>query len=185
MSAGVVDVRSSTEVDRDAIWEVHLNAFGAEEGPVIVELVRELLQDETASPLHSLVAESDTGIVGHVLFTAVTLDRDQGVAASILAPLAVTPPMHGQGVGRTLVEKGLRQLEAAGVELVFVLGYPGYYTRFGFQPAGAQGFDAPYPIADQNADAWMVKGLTDKAMESHAGTVRCAKSLDDEKLWVE
>ena len=42
--------------------------------------------------------------------------------------------------------EGLKQLAESGVDLVFVLGHPGYYPKFGFRPAGALGFEAPYPI---------------------------------------
>ena len=45
----------------------------------------------------------------------------------------------------------------SGVELVFVLGHPDYYPRHGFKPAGALGFEAPYPIPDKNVNAWMVQ----------------------------
>ena len=34
------------------------------------------------------------------------------------------------------------------VELVFVLGHPEYYPRYGFTPAGEQGFEAPNSIPE-------------------------------------
>ena len=74
----------------------------------------------------------------------------------MLAPLAVVPECQKQGVGGTLVKHGLELLSKSGVDLVFVLGYPEYYTRHGFAPAGVRGFDAPYPIPEKNSDAWMV-----------------------------
>ena len=76
-----------------------------------------------------------------------------------------------------LVNEALTQLESQGVALVFVLGYPDYYLRFGFAPAGVQGFDAPYPILSKNADAWMVKELQPGAIERNEGTVRCCTTL--------
>lgn len=179
-------VRDSTDSDLPAISQVHLDAFGPEEGPEIVDLVKELLRDPTAEPRLSLVASSDDRIAGHVLFTATALDTP-GVppTSSILAPVGVLPALQGRGVGSRLVDAGLRLLASQGVDLVFVLGHPDYYPRFGFRPAGTVGFEAPYPIAEKNAGAWMVKPLTPGAEERFSGRVRCARGLSDERHWVE
>ena len=77
------------------------------------------------------------------------------------------------------------QLGECGVELVFVLGHPSYYPRFGFQPAGVLGFEAPYPIPNENADAWMVKELEPGAIQRSQGRVECSSVLSDSKHWIE
>ena len=105
--------------------------------------------------------------------------------ATILAPLGITASHQKQGIGGKLIEVGAAHLTERGTELIFVLGWPDYYSRFGFTPAGAQGFGAPYPIDDVNADAWIVRELSPGAMERYAGTIRCADALDREELWRE
>lgn len=176
-------IRIATDQDRDAILSVHQNAFGGE-GAVIVELVNAMLDDPSSEPLLSLVAETDTGLAGHVLFTSARIEPDQGhVKARILAPLAVVPGRQRQGLGGALIRAGLTQLRESSVNLVFVLGYPDYYTRFGFRPAGVQGLQATYPIPPENADAWMVTVL--KPVENCSGTLRCSNALDDPKYWIE
>jgi len=90
-----------------------------------------------------------------------------------------------QGIGRGLIQAGLRQLADSGVDLVFVLGYPDYYSRLGFKPAGFQGLQATYPIPPQNADAWMVTELTPGTVENCKGTVRCSNALEHPKYWIE
>lgn len=181
-----MNIRPSNDADRPAISDVLLDAFGQEEGPVIVDLVNELLDDSTASPLLSLVAEEDGRIVGHVLFTAVGLPTDgPELSGQILAPLAVSDERQGTGVGGALAREGLRRLTHAGVDMVFVLGHPGYYPRFGFRPAGALGLNAPYPIAPENAGAWMVAELRPGVIGTVRGTIRCAAALDEEQYWVE
>ena len=179
-------IRRSTHSDREAIYRVHRDAFGAEEGPEIVDLVRGLLEDETARPYLSLVAESDRGVVGHVLFTAVRVRSLRcDPSARILAPLAVAREFQRRGAGELLTREGLMQLGECGVELVFVLGHPSYYPRFGFQPAGVLGFEAPYPIPNENADAWMVKELEPGAIQRSQGRVECSSVLSDSKHWIE
>ena len=169
--------------DREQILSVHRDAFG-EEGEIISSLVAEMLDDPTAEPVHSFVAEHGDAIVAHVLFTAVRIEPRE-VSAQILAPLAVSTEHQKSGLGTSLVNEALTQLESQGVALVFVLGYPDYYTRFGFAPAGVQGFYAPYPILPKNADAWMVKELKPGTIASHQGTVRCCTALDQPQYWQE
>ncbi|HLO24630.1 MAG TPA: GNAT family N-acetyltransferase, partial [Geobacteraceae bacterium] len=50
-----------------------------------------------------------------------------------LAPMAVAPDFQRQGVGTELLRFALRQ-EAIKSRTLFVLGEPGYYMRFGFEP---------------------------------------------------
>lgn len=185
MNSNAVCIRVSEDGDRERILAVHRNAFGDEEGPVIANLVEEMLADPSGEPIFSLVAELGDKLVGHVLFTSGAVEPNGGVSAQILAPLAVTRDHHGQGIGSRLVKDGFERLQKAGVELVFVLGYPDYYSRFGFAPAGARGFQAPYPILPKNADAWMVHELSPEAIEQYEGTVRCSKALDHPHYWQE
>lgn len=181
-----MDIRKTSQDDEPAIRQVHEAAFGPEEGPVIADLVAALLHDPTAAPFVSLLACEASEAIGHVLFTHVRIDgADQSPAASILAPLAVVPERQRDGVGAQLVREGLDVLAAAGCELVFVLGHPEYYPRFGFQPAGRLGLDAPYPIAERNAGAWMVLALREGVIGRVSGTVKCAAALDREAFWVE
>lgn len=184
MNSSSFEIRSAKNEDHERILSVHRDAFGAEEGEVIANLVAEMLVDPSARPVHSFVAEKRDQIVGHVLFTAVRIEPSE-VSAQILAPLAVARDHQGSGIGTKLVQKAFVDLQSNGVELEFVLGYPDYYSRFGFLPAGVRGFQAPYPILPENADAWMVKELKPGAIERYAGTVGCCNALDHPRYWQE
>ena len=185
MNSNTVHIRVARDQDRDKILAVHRSAFGDDEGPLIARLVEEMLDDPTGEPILSLVAELDDELVGHVLFTSVEIEPNKQASARILAPLAVTRDHHGEGIGTRLVRESLKLLAETGVELVYVLGYPGYYSRFEFVPAGVRGFQAPYPILPKNADAWMVKELTPGAIAKHEGTIRCSIALDHPQYWQE
>ncbi len=182
----MVDIIEATESDQAAIRHIHLAAFGPTEGREIADLVDELVKDATAAPLLSLIARADHAPIGHILFTAVTLEGGAGpVSARILAPLGVMPDHQGRGVGSALVNEGLKRLAESQVDLVFVLGHPGYYPRYGFEPAGVHRLNAPYPIAPANADAWMVKALGPGLLGRVQGTIRCADALNHRRYWVE
>ena len=181
-----VQVRQSDDTDRQTIGTVALEAFGPEAGPEIVELITDLLDDPSAQPLLSLVATVRDQIIGQILFTNVRIQGVQRhVSAAILAPLAVHPTYQNQGVGGLLIETGCQHLKTQGTELVFVLGYPTYYSRHGFAPAGCRGFEPPHPISPGQADAWMVQELQSNIIGHVMGTVKCADVLDDPKHWQE
>ncbi|MEP0324450.1 GNAT family N-acetyltransferase [Bauldia litoralis] len=168
---GRLVIREANDNDDDDVLAIERRAFGRDGE---AELVRDLLRDPSAAPRLSMLAFERTRPVGHLLFTAVTLDgAKQPVAAALLAPLAVVPEAQNRGCGTRLVEDGLARLEVSGVGLVFVLGHPTYYPRFGFTPAERLGFAPPYPIPAKDADAWMVRSLRD-GQPPAASSVRVA-----------
>lgn len=178
-------IRRTDDSDVNAFLSVQRVAFGDDEGPEIIELVKNLLADPSAKPLLSLIAVDKGAVVGHILFSRAQVTPTINIAAAILAPLAVTPPFQRQGVGGELIKEGLKILSDHGVELVFVLGHPEYYPRYGFRPAGKLGFEAPYPIASEVAEAWMVQELSPGLIGSAKGKVFCAKALDRPEYWSE
>ena len=181
-----IRTRKAFESDKSAIHKIVIAAFGEMQGPEISDLVLDLLVDPGARPLLSLVATANKQVVGHILFTNVRIKHSQSmICSAILAPLSVDPRQQRRGIGGRLIREGLTQLGAAGIELVFVLGHPAYYTRYGFSAAGTKGFDAPYPIPPENADAWMVQELHPGIIGHVSGKVICAETLNDAKHWQE
>jgi len=179
-------IRETDEADREAILALHLAAFGKAEGKEVSALTRGMLEDQTAEPRLSLLAEQSGKVLGHVLFTAVRIQgRVHREAGQILAPLGVAPGAQGLGVGSALVREGLERLRNQGTGLVFVLGHPEYYPRFGFEPAGQHGLFAPYPIPDEVAAAWMVQELNPGFLGRVKGSVQCAEVLDRPEHWRE
>lgn len=177
-----VRIAETSEGELDAVLSVHKAAFGRDDE---ADLVRRLLDDPTARPSLSLGAYADDRLVGHILFTRARLPNPS-CRAALLAPLAVVPTSQGQGIGGGLIEQGMKHVVSRGVVLVFVLGYPDYYSRYGFTAAGPRGFDAPYPIAPEHADAWMVRALAPEPVEHCGpGTVKCAEALDRPEYWIE
>lgn len=181
-----VEIRKSIESDKTEIAKIHRAAFGEEKGSVIADLAIGLLADKTAMPLLSLVAVDQNRLIGHVIYTKVSIaEAEESVSAQILAPLAVLPDAQRTGVGTRLIKEGLEQLRALGVELVFVLGHPDYYPRCGFTPAGELGFEAPYPIPEEHAAAWMVQDLTGETIGRIKGRVQCSEVLSQPEHWRE
>ncbi|MEL6908932.1 MAG: N-acetyltransferase [Cyanobacteria bacterium J06643_13] len=179
----MVDIRETVEGDLEDILLVERSAFGGNEE---ADLVENLLGDRSAKPILSLLAVREDRPVGHILFTSAGIENQTNhISAAILAPLAVVPDAQKQGIGGKLIKQGLELLSESGIDLVFVLGYPEYYSRHGFQPAGAFGLEASYPIPQKHFDAWMVLFLNPEVRGSVSGKVVCADALDKPEYWLE
>jgi putative acetyltransferase len=74
-----------------------------------------------------------------------------------------------QGIGSQLVRRGLKECESQGHDIVFVLGHPNYYARFGFSAAKAKGMGCEYPVPDE---VFMVVELKPGALGGRTGLVR-------------
>lgn len=145
-----MEVRPEIRADERAVDEVVRFAFGGrEEEPA---LVRDLRAGDGYVADLSLVALRGGSVVGHAMFTVVELvpDDDGAPAQPVLAlaPLAVHPDHQHQGVGRALVERGVRRASRRNEPFVVVVGSDRYYPRFGFVPASRHGVRAPFPVED-------------------------------------
>lgn len=160
-------VRASTEADLAAIHRVHADAFQrADEADLALRVLA------AAKPIVSLVAEREGAIVGHVLFSPVTVEGHSFARPPMgLAPLAVTRALHEDGIGSLLARAGIEACRELGAPFVVVLGHPPYYPRFGFVPAARFGLtyaDAP------PRDAFMAMELVPGALANVRGKVRYA-----------
>lgn len=164
-------VREEVPGDRSPVHAVHTAAFGREDEARLVDDLR-----AGASPLVSLVAEREGEVLGHILFSPVTVHGAGATSRAMgLAPLGVLPAHQHQKIGDALCRAGLEACRALGEPLVFVLGHPGYYPRFGFREAFQHGFY--YREAAPNP-AFMVAELEPGASGGRAGEVRYHAAFD-------
>ena len=173
-------IRESVENDKKSIRKVHLNAFDQSEGETISQLAIDLLEDKTALPVLSLVAEQDNDIIGNIIFSSVSIEGVEGTSVHILAPLAVTRSAQRKGIGALLINKGLETLKERGTEIVLVYGDPNYYMRTGFK--AGHNLKPPYKLTYPE-EAWMAQELVENILTKTQGTVRCAISLSSPEYW--
>jgi putative acetyltransferase len=154
--------RRETADDVAAIREVNLAAFPTATEADLVDALRE--SDAWIHGL-SIVAEDSTGtVVGHALLTRCHVD---GTPALALAPCAVLPHLQRSGVGSAAIRAGLEAARAMGENLVLVVGYPEYYTRFGFTRASSFGIRPNLDVPDE---AMMALAL-DPGSDTPRGTI--------------
>lgn len=158
-----VIVRPETPNELSAIRSVNEAAFGQQDE---ADLVDNLRADNVV--LLSLVAEVDRSIVGHILFSRMSIETAGGsIPAAALAPVAVLPEHQRQGIGERLVRAGLNALREQGERIVIVVGHPDYYPRFGFSTEKARVLESPFP-----AEAFMAIELSPGALDGVHGKVR-------------
>ncbi len=135
-----LNIRPETQADLAAIYAIEAAAF---KGRAHADLVDRLRAE--GALLLSHVAELDGELVGHAAYTLLTITEGERVhRCPALGPIAVDPPLQGRGIGGALVRAGLAALREMGHGLVFLVGSPGYYPRFGYQTAQPQGFTSDY-----------------------------------------
>ena len=160
-----VELRRERPGDERDIARVCDEAFGQPDESRIVDAIR-----QCGRVALSLVAVDDSGIVGHVLFTPVTIEGDgPPIAALGLGPMAVLPEHQRQGIGSTLVEAGLQECARMGCQVVVVIGHPEFYPRFGFRPGRQSGLRSEFSVPDE---AFMVAELDAGALAGRRGLVR-------------
>ena len=144
MSVNGFGVRPEAASDAAAIRAVHLAAFPTAAEADLVDMLR----DDGDSEISLVAEESDKArprIVGHVMLSRMQVEGDgRAFRALGLGPVAVLPELHRQGIGTSLIREALKRAEALDEELVFLVGDPGYYRRFGFSAEAASPFASPY-----------------------------------------
>src|SRR5437773_8727579 len=99
-----MQIRPEQPADVDAVRAVNQAAFEASTEANLVDALR-----EQAEPIVSLVADDDGTIVGHILFSPVTLCGHAEPRIMGLAPMAVLPAKQRRGIGSALVRSGLER----------------------------------------------------------------------------
>ena len=89
------------------------------------------------------VAEVGDGLAGVIRFFPLQVG---GAPAVLLGPIAVRPDFEGEGIGGSLVTRGLDAARLAGHGHVIAVGSAGYLGRFGFQAAVDVGLPVPEGI---------------------------------------
>ena len=167
-----MEIRQENPSDIEAIRYVNEQAFESNAEAVLVDRLR----DRGVVTL-SLVAVEDDSIVGHILFTPVTIESENAKYEAVtLAPVAVLPEYQRRGIGAMLIEHALDECKRLGHNIVVLIGHPEYYPRFGFVPAKAKGLLSEFEVPDE---AWMVAELVPGALDGVGGEVRFQPEFAD------
>jgi putative acetyltransferase len=158
-------VREETDADVAAVRTVHDCAFGRDNEGRLVDRLR-----SDGLIVASVVGVRMGSIVANAVFSEVLVaGASEPIRAVALAPVGVTPAYQGSGFGSSVIRFGLQLCLERGYDVVFVLGDPAYYTRFGFSSEIATKVRSPYSSA---GPAWMALQLRGSSIRRNEVLVR-------------
>lgn len=143
-----IQIRQERQEDHKQIRDLVSEAFALAEHSDGDEhnLIGRLRMSREYIPELSLVAVSDDIVLGHIMFSKITVGQSEAIA---LAPLAVRPDRQRKGIGTLLVTAGHELARRMGYSCSVVLGDPSYYSKFGYEKASAYGIIAPFDVPDE------------------------------------
>ncbi|MGE6487107.1 GNAT family N-acetyltransferase [Paenisporosarcina sp. NPDC076898] len=167
-------IRTETKNDFKHVFNLNYTTFGNRDDEA--KLVEQIRFSDGFIPKLSIVAEDQGDIVGHLLLSKAKLTNEgKDKVVIVLAPVAVLPKFQKKGIGSKLIEEGLKRAKKEGYGLVFLIGHPDYYPKFGFQPARAHGLElTQFQVPD---DVFMVCELIDGELENNVGELHYPKAF--------
>ncbi|MEG2786365.1 MAG: N-acetyltransferase [Romboutsia sp.] len=172
-----INIRKENAEEKELVYNLIKEAFKGEtrSNGGEQDLVNRLRHSNSYIPQLSLVALDGEKIVGHIMFTKISIEnQDDKVEGLALAPLAVLPEYQKKGIGSNLIKEGLKISKELGYKSVVVLGSEQYYPKFGFKEAIDFGVKPPFEVPSKN---FMVIELEENSLKNVEGIVVYAKEF--------
>jgi predicted N-acetyltransferase YhbS len=177
MKISDIIIRTEKEKDYEAVIALNVEAFrhndfsDGREG----ELVCLLRKSSAFIPELSIVAEYRNTIIGHILITRIKIAGEREWESLSLAPMCVKPAYHNTGIGKKLINEGLKRAEELGFDSVILIGHPWYYPKFGFVPASTYNLKVTFDAPDE---AFMAKELKPGSLKTKGGLILFPPEFD-------
>ncbi len=119
----------------------------------------------------ALSAERDGKLVATVRLWHVEAN---GRPALLLGPLAVSPDLQGEGLGKAMMREAIWRAACRGHGAIILVGDAGYYARFGFAPEATADLAMPGPV---ERERFLALELREGALAGAAGLLRGTGAL--------
>ncbi len=137
-------IRNEEEKDFDQVRTILRATFPSDAESRLVDALH-----ANGKAIISLVAENGDNVLGHILFSPVSIPPPNEAKGMGLAPVAVRPDVQSLGIGSQLIRDGLRLCKELGIDYCVVLGDPHYYSRFGFEKASRFDLQNEYGVDEE------------------------------------
>jgi putative acetyltransferase len=155
-------IREEGAGDAAAVHDLNKRAFCQEQEANIVDALR-----LNGAVRLSLVAIADERLVGHIMYSPITIGGK--VTGAALGPMAVLPEYQRIGIGSELVKRGNERLKKDACPFIIVLGHAEFYPRFGFKPASAHDVRCEWDVPD---NVFMLLVLDEAKMRGVSGLAK-------------
>ncbi len=156
-------VRPERDGEQDLVRSIEEAAFGRALEADIVDAIRGT--DDWLKGGSMMAIDEFKKAAGHVLASRGRLERagervgeEEPLALAMLGPIGVLPDRQGKGAGTALMRAAISFATQRHYPLLCLLGDPGYYRRFKFEPGRAVGIEPPVAWPDEN---WLALRLID------------------------
>lgn len=178
-----IRIRPETHKDYKDIISLILRSFreGTDysDGTNIIALIEEIRDSEYYIPELSFVAELDGKIVGHFLFSRFPLSStrngnyidEEEKNIVMLAPVSVHADYFHQGIGSTMIMKGIEKVKEMGFKGITVEGNYRFYNRVGFKTSSEFGIYPTSGIPLTEPRCMMCQELYKGALENIHGYI--------------
>ncbi|MBF0199574.1 MAG: N-acetyltransferase, partial [Planctomycetes bacterium] len=136
---------------------VFSDSEGKEEGLLIGKLTSELSSKIDNHNITCLGTYVNKNLVGSIFFTRLIFKED--ISVYMLAPVAVSTQHQSQGIGKSLINHGIKCLKSQSVSVLVTYGDPAYYCKTGFTPLAIDIIQAP--LKPSMPEGWLGQSLTD------------------------
>ncbi|TCR67477.1 N-acetyltransferase [Bosea sp. BK604] len=120
----------------------------------------------------ALIAERDGKLAATVRLWPVEAN---GVKALLLGPLAVSPELQGEGLGKAMMREAIWRAACHGHGAIILVGDAPYYSRFGFSTEPTRSLAMPGPV---ERERFLALELRDGALDGAKGVLVAAGRAD-------
>jgi len=160
-------------------YNVFFQSEGKQEGLTLQELTLQLTDQIQDPSILGIKAHSNSEILGSLFLTQ--LQFQEGIRASLLAPVGVHPDHQGKKIGTQLIEYAVQYLKSQDTPFLMTYGDPKYYSRFGFQGVSEQVLPPPFPLSQP--EGWMYRGIKLNRIPVITGKALCVEPFNQRNLW--
>jgi len=153
---------------------------GAAEGELIAKLVTNMFATTAPDDIFVFSTLDNNVLAGTIIFTRLSYPEDNRTVF-ILAPVAVATGQQGKGLGQGLLNYGLDELRANGVDVALTYGDINFYSKVGF--AQITESDARPPLPLDYPEGWLGQSLTDQPFLQIKGRSQCVEALNSPDYW--
>ena len=170
---------SDFETIREMVRRTFAEHTSYSDGTGPVALIDEIRHSRFYKPELAFVAVLDGQIVGHFMFSDFPLsptpeggyDPQAKCDLLMLAPVSVHADYFHQGIGETMLRKGLEIARALDYKGINVEGDPGFYNRFGFVTSTTYNIHATSGFPLENPACMMVQECLPGSLNGVSGYI--------------
>jgi predicted N-acetyltransferase YhbS len=154
----------------DFVYEIFKNTSYSD-GVVEKSLVREIREKQYYIPQLDLVAEENGEIIGHFILSKLPISNKYENEILMLSPVSVAIKKQRQGVGKFMLQEGIKLASERGYKGIIVEGDYRYYRRFGFRTSTEFGIYASQKNLPPSKDNLMAMELCKDGLKNICGEV--------------